>query len=102
MRRVETCTVAKHKRLAVACQHEHQHVCTGPHLEPGRTESALKGEPLARETTTKTDENNSLLAQPHERFFSSLVFDTVAIGLAATGISTHPLRHLMRCADRAD
>jgi len=36
---------------------------------------ALKGE-LTQETASKTDENDSLL--PHERFFSSLVFATVA------------------------
>ena len=39
-------------------------------------ETALKREPLTRETASKTDENDSLL--PHARFFSSLVFATVA------------------------
>ena len=38
--------------------------------------NALKEEPLTRETASKTDENDSLW--PHERFFSSLVFATVA------------------------
>jgi len=37
---------------------------------------ALKGEPLARETASTTDV--IILSWPHERFFSSLVFDTVA------------------------
>jgi len=37
---------------------------------------ALKKEPLTRETASETDENDSLW--PHERFFSSLVFATVA------------------------
>jgi hypothetical protein len=37
---------------------------------------SLKGEPLARETASKTDV--MILSWSHERFFSSLVFDTVA------------------------
>ena len=36
----------------------------------------LKGEPLTRETASKADETDSLW--PHARFFSSLVFATVA------------------------
>jgi len=39
---------------------------------------ALKGEPLARETASKTDETILSWQTPHERFFSSLVFSTVA------------------------
>ena len=45
----------------------------------------LKGEPLTRETASKTDENDSLW--PHERFFSSLVFATVATALYQLGSS---------------
>ena len=44
---------------------------------------AMKGEPLARETATKNCRDNSLLAP--ERFFSSLVFDTVATVLYQRG-----------------
>jgi hypothetical protein len=50
--------------------------------------SQVKGEPLARETATKTDENNSL-SWPHERFFSSsLVFDIVTTALYQLGEGT--------------
>ena len=38
--------------------------------------SALKAEPLARRRLPKADE--TILSWPHERFLSSLVFDTVA------------------------
>ena len=48
---------------------------------------AMKGEPLARETATKNCRDNSLLAP--ERFFSSLVFDTVATVLYQLGIMVH-------------
>ena len=44
---------------------------------------ALKGGPLAREPASKTDETT--LSWPHERFFSSLVFATVATALYQLG-----------------
>jgi hypothetical protein len=43
---------------------------------------ALKGEPLARETASKTDETILSLAVPHD---SSLVFPTVATALCQLG-----------------
>jgi hypothetical protein len=40
---------------------------------------ALKREPLARVTVSNTDV--TILSWPHERFFKSLVLDTVATAL---------------------
>ena len=54
----------------------------------GRHSGALKGEPLALETAAKTDENDSLLAP--KRFFSSLVFATVATAFDQLGILLNP------------
>jgi hypothetical protein len=45
---------------------------------------ALKREPLARETASKTDVT-ILSRQTHKRFVSSLVFDTVATALCQLG-----------------
>ena len=48
---------------------------------------ALKGEPLTRETASKTDEKRLSIAP--ERFFSCLVFATVATALYQLGIFVH-------------